>query len=257
MTWCDKLSSTPAVGYLYEPYAASGDRIIDSLTPLINTWYTGPKANFTVAKHETLSVELQHDNGFVYHVSDTKASVSYQHRLKLRNTSAGLPVAELISQPLQFSKILDSAFDELVKVALALPQPHGRNISRVGVVSTTIAAREDIPPGIMKMIEYFGRPWDNKVQSFNLSIQSELRKDDQFVDRCTHFLIQGDDEESDLITFKFDWQRTILKPVAAVVADLNKLNSSAVKSALAYFEDLAVGNAFDEHLIRQRENVSE
>lgn len=252
MTWCDKLASTPAVGYQFEQHFASADRIIDSLSPIIDQWYDNGKPTFQVAKHESFHVELHHDSGFIYSVAETKASITFQHRLKLRNTSAGPPVAELISSPLQFTTLIDKALVELVKVTQLLPGSKNRHINRVGIVTSTNASRDDLPPGITKMLNYFGRPWDAGLHAFNINVTAKLREDDNFLDRCIHNIVKNENDDDELITFRFDWQRELKKPINVIEEDMHKLNSSSQKAAMSYFEELGVGNVFDERIIRER-----
>ncbi len=249
MTWCDKLASTPAVGYQFEAHFASGDRILDSLSPMTDTWANDKKPLFTVSRHESFHIELQHDNGFQYNVNETKASVTFQHRLKLRNTSAGLPVAEFISQPLQFSRLLSSAFDEVVKMTMLLPQSATRRVNRVGIVAQTIAVKDDLPPGLIKLLDYFAKPWQNGLHTFNVTVTANLRDDDRFTDRCVHHIGKMDGDDENLITVRLDWQRSLKKPMMCIPEDMRKLNLAAERAALEYFEDLAVGNSFDEHII--------
>ena len=165
--------------------------------------------------------------------------------MKLRAVSGGLPVAELISRPQVFSSLLSDATEMLIEAVLRLPEVSRRQIQRIGIISTTTVAAEDLPPGIQRFIDYMGSPWHNMLEGFNLSVTSTLHESEHGRDRCIHAIAKSEDEEA-LLTLRFDWQRFLNKKVPVSRREMERLCFSATRDALSYFEDLAVGNAFDE-----------
>ncbi|MGO7898906.1 hypothetical protein ACC719_15700 [Rhizobium ruizarguesonis] len=244
MTWCDKLASQPTIGFSLDPFYGGNETILTRLAPMLEQWGTVEKPEFSVEIPDIFRVEIQRENGFHYSFDAVKAAVQFQHRMKFRPVSGGLPVAELISIPQVFTSLLATATEELIDSTLLLPEAGRRHVRRVGIVSTTAIAEEDLPPGIQKFIAYMGRPWGGEVGPFNFSITANLKDDDLSQDRCIHSIVRQEDEES-LLTIRFDWQRVLKKRPSITKRDLDRVCATAADDALRYFEDLAVGDAFD------------
>jgi hypothetical protein len=245
------LASTPSVGIALSPHYASSDAILTGISPLLNSWGSAEKPNFSITAHDPLKIDIQHEEGFLYSLEAIKASVSFQHRMQFRHTSGGLPVGELISRAKTFSSLMAEAGARLIDAALLLPQASSRSITRIGIVSTTVAALDDLPPGVNRMIEYLSKPWSGNIQGFNFNVTGIIFEDDKVLERCIHYITRGEDEEQ-LITLKLDWQRYLKKPAVLERNPLSKVFGQASESALIYFEELAVGNAFDEHVIEKQ-----
>ena len=252
-TWCDKLASTPAIGFQYDrAHYAGSDTILTALAPLLDKWGTPNKADFSIASQDSFNLNIQRENGFLYQFDPSKSSVTFQHQMKLRPTSGGLPVAEFAAEPLPFTVLLENATDQLLDISLMLADKTGnRSIKRIGIVSTTVVSEDDLPPGIRRFIEYVSRPWGGGVEGYNFTIIAKLRETDVYASRCIHTIAKPDDPEQ-LMTLRFDWQKIFEKPILMVRDALSKEIVTARNSALEYLEEIAEGNAFDEHLIEDR-----
>lgn len=248
MSWCDKLASTPTVGFRLDPHYAASESIISSLAPLFDVWGTPEKPEFTISRLEVFRVDVQRENGFFYSIEPAKASVAFMHRMRLRPSSGGLPVGELISKPLPFSQLLDDATEQLISLSPKLPGAEKRSISRIGIVSTTTVASDDLPPGIQRMIKYFGRPWSGSLKAYQINLTAVLSETDRWTDRCTHVINRPEDDEQ-LMTVRFDWQRLPTHPLPITEESLKKEMAICQRAAIAYFEEVAVGDRFDEHII--------
>ncbi|MBY2916163.1 hypothetical protein [Rhizobium leguminosarum] len=253
-TWCDKLASTPTIGFLMDTHFAPAEAILGSMAPLLDTWQKAEQWNlpskpeFQVTGLEAFKVDVQHDDGFTYSIDQNKVSVQFQHRMKYRHTSGGLPVAELISKAMVYSDLLHQASDKIMEVAMLLPKDRQRSIMRIGVVSTTFVSLDDVPPGIRKFIDYVSKPWAGDVQSYQFQITSTLEENELIRDRCLHTITRSDDNEQ-LLTIMLDYQRYLAKKVPLERNAMQRAVSGCRDAALAYFEELAVGDRFDEYLI--------
>lgn len=251
MTWCDKLASTPSVGFQLDSHFAPAEAIMHSVTTLTDGWHTessdgnAERPEFQVTTLEPFKVELQHNDGFNYIADFNRASVAFQHKMKYRHVSAGLPVAELTSSSRSFSDLLEEASDRLIEFTTLLPKSRSRGVKRAGVVSVTVVSIDDVPPGIRKFIDYMGRPWKDAVQSFNFQIIAKTASTDAYWDRCIHTIARSEDEER-LLTLSFDYQRYYHKKVQLEKNTLQRALGHCRISALDHFEELAVGNSFDE-----------
>ncbi len=244
VTWCDKLASQPSIGLLLDPFYGGNETVLTRIAPLFEKWGTLEKPGFQVSVPDIFKVDVQRDDGFHYSFDATKAAVQFQHRMKFRPVSGGLPVAELISSPQVFTSLLDTASRELVEFTLQLPEIGRRAVRRVGVVSTTAVSEEDLPPGIQRLVEYVARPWPGGMETYNFNMTTKLYEHENYWDRCIHSLVLPEDEDA-LLTLRFDWQRILKKKQVASRRELDRLCASAIEDALSYFEELAVGNAFD------------
>lgn len=251
LSWCDKLASTPTIGFFFDAHYAPADMILNALTPFLDGWHIGRKANFSVVHQEAFRVDIQHEDGFLYHVEPTKLTVTFQHRLKLRATSGGLPVAELISRPHPFTKLLADASETLIEMAQLLPSPaKKRNVTQIGIVSQTVVNDNDLPPGIRKFMDHLGRPWGANLGAFGVNAVVDLVETKSHLDRCIHNIRRSEDDEEDLIILQFDYQRYATNPTPIIPDTLRREVASATKAALEYYEALAVGDMFDEQLKR-------
>lgn len=248
MSWCDKLAATPTVGIKLTPYFHSSDMFIAALAPLLNKLTTGDRNLFSVERQESFALVISTDDGFQYAFDPTKFSVTFVHRVRLKPVSAGPPVMEMLSQPAPFTKLLPETARRLVEAASLVPTLASRMLLRVGIIASTNVEEGDMPPGIVRMVKYMGRPWKGRIDDFRLNITAEISKSQNSMDRCVHTVIRPADEQQ-LPTIRFDWQRTFSSGRTITPDTLKELLAAAEKSSLQYFEDLAEGNRFDEEII--------
>jgi hypothetical protein len=247
-TWCDKLASTPSVGFLLNANFVPGDILLQQLIPLLNRWVKAETPQFTIDQHESFQVLVNTYDGFQYGVQPSRVFVGFQHRMKTKFISGGLPRMELISKPEPYSTLLQEAIERLVASTL-LVAGKKRLITRVGIVATAKVAEEDLPPGIAKAIKYFCRPWHGTPsEAYHVQFAGILRDTAKLNDRCVHTLIKQEDSEEPL-TVTLDWQRRFTDSRAVSKDNVVDILKAAQSDALAYFEEVAEGSRFDEDLI--------
>jgi hypothetical protein len=248
VSWCDKLASTPSVGLKIDSRFLSSSSVLNALAPILDRWVEGDKLRFSIERQDPFNLVFTTDDGFQYGIEQSKIYVNFTHRIKPKATSGGPPVMEMLSQALPYTTLLPQAAERVVEAALLVPDGKGRQVTRIGIVATTTVAREDLPPGIVRFIEYLGRPWRGSVPGLSLQIIGDIGKASTWTDRCIH-AVNKPEETDELVTLSFDWQRTLATGRAITSDNLNELFLSAQKAALQYFEDLAEGNRFDEELL--------
>ncbi len=244
MTWCDKLASQPTVGLQLDPFYCGNETILTNMAGLVATWGTPEKPEFSTEVPDIFRLNIQRENGFLLSFDSSRASVQFQHRMMLKHVSGGSPTAQLISSEKVFTSLMADAAEMLVDATLRLPEINRRNVRRIGIQSITIVSIEDLPPGLIRLLEYVTRPFGGTVNGLNFTIISELGENESHSDRCIHAISKPDDEEG-LITLRLDWQRTLKKPILANKGNIERHYSAARDSAIDYFEELAVGDAFD------------
>jgi hypothetical protein len=249
MSWCDKLASTPAVGFKLDYHFAPSTDILDVLTPILDRLVEGDKVKFTLNRQDPFAIELTTEDGFHYGVDPSRVWIDFQHRLKVKPTSGGPPVAELLSRPTPFSDLLPDVSQRLIDASELIVKVPPRKLMRVGVIASTLVAEDDLPPGMKRFIEYIGRPWHGLVEQYTFQITADLEKTADWFDRCTHIVTRTEDPEQ-LLTLRFDWHRTFVTGRVATRESMQEEISRAEEKSMAYFEDLAEGSRFDEELIR-------
>ena len=156
---------------------------------------------------------------------------------------------QMLSQALPFSKLLPEVCARLTEATLLLPGIKSRNVRRVGIISTTQVAEDELPPGISRLIGYIGRPWGGRMDFLNAAIAGEIEKTAAWTDRCLHNLMKPEGADQ-LIKIDLDWQRNFAAARAVTKETLKEMLDKAQKDALSYFEDVAEGSRFDEEVIR-------
>jgi len=256
-TWCDKLAATPAIGFKFDYHYASSAALLDALAPVLDKlvdaekakFALAEKAKFTLNRQDSFAVEFTTEDGFHYGVDASRVWVEFQHRMKVKPTSGGPPVAELLSRPAPFTELLPQVSERLLNATEAILAVHKRMLVRVGVVASTFVTEKELPPGIARFIQYLGRPWRNPLAQYSVQLTADLDKNRDWLDRASHTLIKSGDEE-DPLTLRFDWSRTFSTDRPADGSILKSVVSEVTQASMQYFEELAEGNRFDEEIIR-------
>jgi hypothetical protein len=254
LSWCDKLASVPGVGLQLDFHFASSGEILAAMSPILDKLIRDNKPTFSIQKPDTFDVIFSTEDGFQYALDASRVSVSFKHQMRLKEVSGGPPTMELLSSSAPFTKLLPIVSSQLIHAALLLPAAKQRKINRIGIISTTSVAEEDIPPGIQKFIEYIGKPWTNKLDTFNVAIASKLGEESGWSDRCIHTIAKPEGQDQ-LLNINFDWQRTFKSGRPISESYLKELTANAESAALDYFEKLAEGSMFDAEIIGGTNNV--
>jgi len=222
--------------------------LLEVMKPVLDPLVRHDKQRFTINRLEAFDLELTTEDGFHYGFDASRIWVEFQHRLRAKPISGGRPVAELISRAEPYSKLLPEVSERLVDATKQVFEIGPRQLIRVGVITTTLVAEEDVPPGVARFIEYMGRPWRGNVDNFSFQITGELERTDKWIDRCIHVLVKPEDPEQ-LPMLKFDWYRTFTAARMASVDLVKDELDRAIIASSKYFEELAEGDRFDEELI--------
>lgn len=249
MSWCDKLSSTPSVGVKFDYHFAPSAEIMEVLAPILNKLVAGDKAKFEIGRQDPFLVEFTTEDGLRYGVDPSRLWIEFLHRLKVKPISGGLPVAELVSSSAPFSELLPDLSKRLTEAVEHILTIRPRKLVRVGIIASTLVAESELPPGLSRFIEYIARPWHGLVGQYGFNITADIGKTEKWIDRCTHIVAKPEDSE-ELLTLKFDWQRTFVATREATPELVREAFAHAIDASSSYFEDLAEGDRFDEELIR-------
>jgi hypothetical protein len=245
MTWCDKLASTPFVGLKFDWHYASGDMLLERFAPILEKLNVGDQPAFGIDAKDNNTLIFTTNDGFRYSVTSNRLAVGFVPRVKLRHAAGGNPTLEMLSSLRPYSELLPVVCDKLVQAVALVPSANRRIVERIGIVSNTLADEGDFPPGVTRLLEYFGQPWAGALDAYNISVTARLKSDAVWSDRCTHNISKTEEPEN-VPTLNLDWQRTFETARHLNERALSEQIATASEAALLYFEELALGSMFDE-----------
>lgn len=82
----------------------------------------------------------------------------------------------------------------------------------------------------------------------NASISSIIDEQEDWIDGCIHQVVIQEDPDAP-VTVQFDWGRKFKNSRKTDRQALIKVGQECQEMALKYFEELAVGDRFDEELL--------
>lgn len=241
VSWCDKLASRPTVGFTFEKHFRPSADLLSAMIPVLDKLAGAVTDKFTLSKQETFAIEFITESGFRYTADPARIAVEFQHRLKAKNISGAAPVAQLVSRQEPYTVLLSDVGERAIEAAELMVAPQ-RALKRVGVVSSTMVGEADLPPGIMRGIEYLNMPWGRGVPHYNFQIVASLQETDDWQDQCIHIISKPEADEG-LVSLVFDYQRIFKtqKERHSIRATL----AGVQEAALDYFEELAQGDMFN------------
>ena len=243
-SWCDKLASIPSAGVRFNHHYIPVHRVLQSWHSILDKNSTDDVAKFTLAKSDEFSCEINCEDGYKYGFDAIRVHTAFNHRLKVKNISAGGPVVEMLSTAQPFTKLLPEVTGRLIDATLLLPEIDTRKLQRVGITSTTPVSEGDLPPGVADLIEHIGKPWNGLIAGFTLQFTAKIDEQQFWTDRCIHTLARPEVGD-DLMTIVFDFQRIFNDPRRTDRATLADAVGQTEKDAMKYFEALAEGTMFN------------
>lgn len=251
MSWCDKLAATPGIGVKLDRMFTPVSALLEPLTPLISRWVDAKtdKPAFSIdTAPDLFGCSLTTLDGYQYTVSPDTLAVEFKYRMRVKPQSAGPPIAEMLSKPLPYTELLPEITARVLELLRLTTTGKPRKLFRIGVITTTLVSMDEAPPGIMRFLKHVSKPWGKSPEFFNIEVTSKLekRKGTADFDRCIHVLQRQEGSENDLLTIRLDWQRYFGTDRNLSMTSLPELLESAKQDALAYFEDVAQGERFDD-----------
>jgi hypothetical protein len=249
VSWCDKLASTPTVGLRLDKIVTPVALLLEPFTPVVSTWVDKDRDQlaFTVDHQDLYSATLQTYDGYAYQLSPEILTVDFKHRLRWRANSAGPPTAELLSKPRPYTDVLGDVTSRLLQLVELVTRGRPRKLRRIGVVTTTLASVDEVPPGFMRFVKHVSNPWDTMPDAYNIELTAKLpamEKSAAYSDRCIHVVSRPEDGEG-LVTVRLDYQRVFEGEKGLNLGSLPTQIGDVQKAALKYFEDIAEGGRFD------------
>jgi len=247
MNWCDKLGSTPAIGYQLDWHTLPSDILLDALSSLVDGMVSGDEQRFTIDLKDALKLTFTSHDGFQFGLEPARIFVEFRHRAAYRIGAGGIPNLVLNSKPSPYTELLDEVQRYLQNTMEIVNRLKVRRLIGIGVVATTVVDEHDVPPGIRKLLTHVSNPWQGKLETLTFQAQTIVHEDEEFSHRCTHTVVKKlkNDDPMDVI---FDYQRVYKKPPEVDASRLRTATEKVKSVALDYFEQLAQGDRFDDFL---------
>jgi hypothetical protein len=238
------------VGFKLDYHFAPAEAIANSLTPILDKLIVGDTLHFGINQNfDPMTFSFTTNDGLQYSIDSAKVSITFSHRLRAKLLSGKVPTMEMLSVAKPYTKLLAEVSDKLIDATCLLPGFDTRKLRRIGIITSTSAAEEDLPPGILDLLHYLGRPW-RQTDLFNVQVAGQIEDTGEWTDRCIHHIIKPEGDPEQLLTLSFDWQRSFKSGKEMTRHSLSELLAGAQKAALAYFEQIGEGSRFDEEIIR-------
>lgn len=248
-SWCDKLASTPGVGLTLDWSYLPSSYYQQAMMPVTAKMVENDVQGFNIEHLDPYSFAFTSNDGFHYAFNSSRIFVEYRHRLKYVPQSAGPPIAELVSKPLPYTKLLSQITERLTAAAQLVCGSGHRVLRRAGIISSTTVSQDDIPPGIRRYLQYMSKPWGRPANTYNISVVSDVAVSGKsaWTDKCEHAVAKADTEEA-LINIRLDYNRSYDPEQNLNLPQLDGMLKNLRSSALAYFEDIAQGERFDDNI---------
>jgi hypothetical protein len=248
-SWCDKLASTPGLGLVLDWSYLPGSHYQQAMMPVTAKMVENDAQAFNIDHIDPYSFAFTSADGFHYSFNSSRIYVEYRHRLRYVPQSAGPPTAELVSKPLPYTKLLSQITERLIAATQLVCSSGQRVLRRAGIVSATAVSQEDVPPGIRRYVQYMSKPWGKESNNYSVSVVAEVapRGKDNWYDRCEHLVAKGEAEDA-LVNIRLDYNRAYEPEQNLTFSQLDGMLKNLRSSALAYFEDVAQGERFDDNI---------
>jgi hypothetical protein len=165
MSWCDKLGSTPSIGYKLDWHSIPSDILLHAVSPVVDRMVEGEEIHFSIDLKDALRLTFSSFDGFQYGFEPSKLFVSFFHRARIKTLSGGLPTLVPSSKIASYTDLLSAIEDRILSTIQLINKLKPRRLLGIGVVSTTLTEEGQLPPGLVRLVEYAGRPWEGKLQS--------------------------------------------------------------------------------------------
>lgn len=129
-----------------------------ALGPNIDSMIKRDSATFQIEEHHSFSAQFITNDGYRYQADHSRLSVGFQYRMRPKPISGGPPIMEMLSQVRPYTEQLETVAERLIDATLLLCKMQERTVNRVGVITLLSVDRNEVPPGVARLIEYMGRP---------------------------------------------------------------------------------------------------
>jgi hypothetical protein len=164
----------------------------------------------------------------------------YEYNITQKDIQGDFPIIEKPELRL-YSEILEMLKEDIHHLFGIMKEIKNITYDRVGIVAKTNLSKESIPPGLVALIDYLGKPWGKKILKSESTFFLRLLETDKYYNQCHHLINFDETLEDSGYDFKLDWQRAFKeKPLfdyGKIITELESCKSEASN----YFEKFGAG----------------
>jgi hypothetical protein len=243
MSWLNSTLAVPTVGVEITPQCSIFLNYKDLLASFFQEILddTG-QISFGDANLSEMTVTA--GNGLIYILRPDNISVSCKY-MSIREKKPGQLPSQKSLQLQSYTDLLSTTFSSFKKLINTLKSQR-LQLVRFGIVAEANLDYQSLPPGVVDLINYFGKPWKTSLLKAKVQLMPIIYEDKLVQTRCHYhfeydFLVNKDNVETML-----DWQIVMKKPLEVNAVLIEKQFTSWVADAINYFELVAEGGHFDE-----------
>lgn len=247
MIWMDNLFAVPAIGIRMNPNFNEVFEFQKRFGGFFEYLIHQEKYGVDQIKIESqeiwgYSVTVR-KTGFLFVLTPRGIVSQFLYEVSKKEQPGGLPKFEL-PEPMLYSQALEKVRKYIEIIFGFMKDLKGFQYDRIGVVASVGSDKDSLPPGILRWLEYLGKPLGNVTKSeASFLAKFQDSKENEFYDQC-HHLIRFDDSAPEIgYRIVLDWQRMFDKPkVISDTRDLVTNLNSAKEEAIKYFQKFGEGD---------------
>jgi hypothetical protein len=244
MSWCDRLGSTPGIGYQLDWHTLPSEILLGALSPFTDKMTSGDEQRFSIETKEPLRLSFTSFEGVQYGLEPTKIYLGFTHRATIKTGVGGIPSLVPSSKIAPYTELLAEMQGYLFDTMMIINKLKQRKLAGIGVVSTTVVSESDLPPGLQKLLAYVSKPWHGALQSLTFQAQTVIAESDNYTQKCNHTIVKPAQADEPL-QLTFDFQRIFKKNLDVDMQKLRTVTDDVKAHAINYFEQLAQGDLID------------
>lgn len=243
MHWLDSVLAVPTIGVRAAPDIAFAIQLPAAASPLADRLSkSGELASAT--QTEPGAAQFQTKDGRIFAVDRETFSVQFGYTLAVRKRAGALP--ELAPMEVRvYSEVL-AQVRAGVSATLETLWGNERRLNRIGVVASVRLRVDEPPPGVAKLLELLGSPWQGRLLKCDSTLLAELADSPSKQDKCHHRIVfditpSQEEEGARELTLMLDWQRSLKEERALRASAVMSEVDRAVEDAMTYFERVGEG----------------
>lgn len=225
------------VGLRLEPKFRPAQQYLEAL----EGWATAGAAPGLQAHVDAFSLRLTSGNGYTCAIDHQHIVVSFAYPEQRKQEPGSLPGLEY--SPIRtYQELLDQVLEHLAAVLSAALPGGPRGLLRIGLVADCHLAEDTAPPGLTRLIQHIGSPWDGNLLATKAHIVAVVEESEKHVDRCHHRIDVDRLERQNDLRLALDWQRFYSEAERLDADEMAGRVAAVTPLALEYFDRFAAGD---------------
>lgn len=204
MLWLDSVLSVPAVGIRIDLDIREIINFRDNVVPFFA--YLKDKYNFIEIKQKEIVGYVIDTPSPSFQILPKNIVADYEYNVTKKDISGDFPVIEK-PELIIYSDILNMLLEDIKYIINILKGIKDITYDRIGIVAKANLSKDSIPPGVITLIEYLGKPWGTKLLKSESLFFLRFLETDKYYDQCHHLIKFDETVPEKGYELKLDWQR--------------------------------------------------